>query len=145
MLSKYTIEALAESLPDQQKVRAFKKKGAGNSTRFLGPTPVDRMKHPWVVEVNGICLDDERQREFRFASEAAALLAGQKYIKVLIDATFGYYWEIVHTKTDTVVNSGFTVGFGCDRAGARPYEKIKGYEIRTMAVYSSPTLGAKHG
>jgi len=144
MLSKYTIEALAESLPDQQKVRAFKKKGAGSPSRFLGQTPVDQMKRPWVVEVNGICLDDERQREFRFASEEAALLAGQKYIKALMDSTFGYYWEKVHAESGTVVNSGFTVGFGCDRAGTRPDEKLKGYEMRTMAVYRAPTLGVQN-
>ena len=138
MLSKYTLEALSETLPVRQEVRAFKKNGASDANRFSGPTPADQMKRPWVAEINGQTLDDTRQREFRYASEKAAVSAAQKYIKAIAEETIGYYWEVVHVATKQVVNSGFTAGFGKDLPGIRPHKP--GLEMRTIATYRTPLL-----
>lgn len=140
MLSKYTIEALAKTLPLRQEVRAYKKKGATRyDLRNGGQEPADQMSRPWVVEVNGVPLDDPRRRDIRYASENAAITAAHKYVKSIIDETIGYYWQMVHQKTNEVVNSGFIFGFGNDVPGSRSGKK-PGFEMRTIAVYRTPLV-----
>lgn len=139
LLSKYTIEALSKTLPLRQEVRAYKKKDAADASQVIGPTPEEQVKRPWVAEVNGQTLDDPRQSVYRYESEMAAVTAAQKYVKSIIDETIGYYWQVVHLKTNEVVNSGFTAGFGNDVPGSHP-GKTPGFEMRTIAVYRTPLV-----
>lgn len=83
MLHKSTIELLSKAVSGGVVVQAIKRDGVGNSARFIA-APASSMKRPWVVIVNEVLLMDDRCRDFRYASESAAIKAGYRYAKSIV-------------------------------------------------------------
>lgn len=138
MLHAAVIEQLAETLPLEVTVNAVQRSGAGAPARFVA-APASSMKKPWVVVVNDVALMDSRCQDLRYASESAAVAAGQRYVKAIVDATLGYYRETVEVTTGVVLDHHFSKGFGSDRVGTRACD-TPGHVYRVIAVYKTPSL-----